>query len=101
MSAIPSRARRVVGSPITYGTWAVLVVGALVGTYPVDPYVFGITTLGLAWLTGAVAIVAVGALAFWGWEWTRTRRLLVVAGVAAAVAAVARALAILRTFSWS
>jgi hypothetical protein len=101
MSAIRSRSRQILSSPITYGTWAVVVVGALAGTYPVDPYIFGFTALALAWLTGAVAIVAVGALALWGWEWTRTRRLLVVAGVAASVAAVARALAILRTFSWS
>ena len=93
--------RRFLSSPWTYGGWALLVVSALAGTYPVDPYVFAFTALGLAWLTGGVAIVAVGALAFWGWEWTRTRRLLVVLSLAIAVAAVARALAVLRTFKWA
>jgi hypothetical protein len=91
----------VFSSPWTYGAWALFVVSALAGTYLADPYVFAFTALGLAWLTGAVAIVAVGALAFWGWEWTRTRRVLVVFGLAVAVAAVARALAVLRTFSWA
>ncbi|HZI77899.1 MAG TPA: hypothetical protein VFD69_00225 [Vicinamibacterales bacterium] len=93
--------RRVLSSPLLYCGWAVVVVLALVFTYPVDPYLYGFTALGLAWLTGAVAILAVAALGFWGWEWTWGRRLLVVAGVAVAVAAVARALAILQTFKWA
>jgi len=93
--------RRLLSSPVLYGGWALVVVAALAGTYPVDPYVFGFTALGLAWLTGALAIVAVGAMALWAWDWSWTRRLLVVGGVVVAVAAVARALAILRTFSWA
>ena len=93
--------RRALSSPVLYCGWAGLVVIGLLATYRVDPYVFAFTALGLAWLPGVVAIVAVGALAFWGWEWTRTRRLLVVLGLAIAVAAVARALAVLRTFSWA
>jgi hypothetical protein len=101
MSAPGSRLQRFASSPATYAAWAVLVMAALVATYPVDPYLFAFTALGLAWLTGAVAIVAVGALAFWGWDWTWTRRLLVLAGVTVAVGAVAQALAILRTFSWA
>jgi hypothetical protein len=101
MTATGSRLRRFVSSPLTYGGWAVFVVAALVGTYPVDPYVYGFTALGLAWLTGAVALVAVGALAFWGWDWTWSRRLLVVVAVTVSVAAVAQALAILSTFKWA
>ena len=93
--------RRILSSPWMYGGWAVLVVGALAGTYPVDPYVFGFTALGLAWLTGAMTIMAVAALGFWGWEWTWTRRLLVVAAVGVSIGAVAQALAILRTFRWA
>ena len=93
--------RRVLSSPAVYCGWAVLVVAALLGTYRIDPYVFAFTALGLAWLTGAVAIVAVAVLALWGWGWTRRRRLLVAFGLAVAVAAVARALAVLRTFSWN
>lgn len=93
--------RRILSSPWMYGGWAVLVVGALVGTYPVDPYLFGFTALGLAWLTGAVTIVAVAALGFWGWEWTWPRRLLTIAAMGVSIAALAEALSILRTLNWS
>jgi hypothetical protein len=93
--------RRLLSSPLLYGGWALFVVGALVMTYPVDPYLYGFTALTLAWLTGAVTIAAVGAVALWAWDWTWPRRLLVVAAVAVSVAAVAQALAILRTFKWA
>ena len=93
--------RRGFSSPVLYWGWAVFAVAALFLTYPVDPYLYAFTALGLAWLTGAVAIAAVAAVAFWAWEWTWPRRLLVVSGVAAAVFAVAQGLAILRTFKWN
>ena len=93
--------RRILSSPWVYSGWAVLVVAALVGTYPVDPYAFGFTALGLAWLTGALTIVAVAALGFWGWEWTWPRRVLVITAMVVSIAAVAQALAILRTFRWA
>jgi len=93
--------RRVLSSPLLYGGWALITVAALLATYRIDPYVFAFTALGLAWLTGIVAIAAVAAIGFWGWEWTRRRRLLIAVEVAVAVAAAARALAALRTFSWS
>ena len=80
---------------------AVFVVAALVISYPIDPYVFAFTALGLAWATGAMAIVAMGAMAAWAWDWSWTRRLLVAAGVVMAIAAIERALAILRTFKWA
>ena len=93
--------RRTLSSPFLYGGWALVVVVTLLGTYSIDPYIFAFTALGLAWLTGLVAIAAVSAIGFWGWEWTRTRRLLIAVEVAVAVAAVARALALLRTFNWA
>jgi hypothetical protein len=93
--------RRALSSPYFYGGWALVVVAALLGTAPFDPYVFAFTALGLAWLTGVVAIGAVAAIGFWGWEWTRTRRLIIALEVGVAVAAVARALAALRTFDWT
>jgi hypothetical protein len=93
--------RRVLSSPVLYWGWAILAIGALFLTYPIDPYVYAFTTLGLAWLTGAVTLAAVAAAALWAWEWTWPRRLLVVSGVALAVFAVAQALAILRTFKWA
>jgi hypothetical protein len=93
--------RRLASSPLLYGGWALIVVTALVGTYPVDPYVFGFTALGLAWLTGAVAIVAVAAMALWAWDWSWPRRLIVAGAVAVSIAALARALAVLSTFKWA
>jgi hypothetical protein len=93
--------RRLLSSPLLYGGWAVWVLVALIGTYALDPYLYGFTALILAWLTSAVTIAAVGALALWAWDWTWRRRLLVVAAVAVAVASVARALAILQTVSWT
>ena len=93
--------RRVLSSPALYCGWALVVAAALAGTYPVDPYVFGFTALGLAWLTGAVVIAAVAAMALWAWEWSWSRRLLVVTAVAVAVGLIVQALAVLRTFSWT
>ncbi|HET9266786.1 MAG TPA: hypothetical protein VFO31_01430 [Vicinamibacterales bacterium] len=93
--------RRVLSSPVLYWGWTTFAVAALFLTYPIDPYVYAFTALGLAWLTGAVTIAAVAAVALWAWEWTWPRRLLVVSGVAVAVFAVAQALAILRTFRWA
>jgi len=93
--------RRALSSPVLYWGWALFVVAALLITYPVDPYVFGIGALILAWMTGAVVIAAVAAVAIWAWEWPWWRRLLVVAPVALAVLAIAQALAILRTFKWN
>ena len=93
--------RRVLSSPVLYWSWAIFAVAALFFTFPIDPYVFAFAALGLAWLTGAVTIGAVAAVALWAWEWTWPRRLLVVSGIAVAVFAVAQALAILRTFEWN
>jgi hypothetical protein len=93
--------RRALSSPLLYCGWAAFVVGTLVVTYPIDPYVFGIGALMLAWLTAVVAVAAIGAFALWAWDWTWPRRVLVVVGVAVAVFAVARALALLQTFSWA
>jgi hypothetical protein len=93
--------RRGLSSPVLYWSWALFVVAALLITYPMDPYVFGIGALILAWVTGAIVIAAVAAVALWAWDWSWRRRLLVVAPVALAVFAVAQALAILRTFTWN
>jgi hypothetical protein len=101
MTGVGSYLRRMASSPLSYGAWAILVVATLAATYPMDPYLFGFTALGLAWLTGAVTIVAVGALALWGWDWTWPRRLLIVGAVATSITAVARALAVLKTFRWN
>ena len=97
----PGRLQRLLSSPLLYGGWAIVVVAALLVTYPIDRYVFAIGALILAWLTGAVALAGVAAVALWAWEWTWARRLLIVAPVALALFAVAQALAILRTSKWN
>src|SRR5688572_26000428 len=53
--------RKLITAPILYAAWAAIVIAALVGTYPVDPYVFGFTTLGLAWLTGGMWLLGLVA----------------------------------------
>lgn len=93
-----SRTLRIVASPVSYFRWAAFTVAALLAAYPTDPYVFGFTTLGLAWATGFVTLLAIGGLfVAEGWR----ARLAVVALAGAAIAAVAKALAILATFRWA
>ena len=99
--AAPGRLRRVLSSPIAYWSWAFFTVATLCIAYPFDPYVYAFAALGLAWLTGVVTFVAVGAVALWAWDWPWSQRLLVVSGVTASVIAVGRALSILTTFRWT
>lgn len=89
-----------VTSPWFYVIWAAIVAAALYGTYFSDPYVFGFTTLGLAWLTGTVGVVGLGACVL-SKRLNMVGRLVIVAAVALAAAAVARALATLSTFKWA
>lgn len=86
-------------SPMPYVVWTLLVSAALYGTYFSDPYVFGFTTLGLAWLTGAIAVLGLGACLF-STPGPRDRVIIVVALVLSG-AALARALAVLSTFKWA
>jgi len=58
----PGRLQRLLSSPLLYGGWAIVVVAALLVTYPIDRYVFAIGALILAWLTGAVALAGVAAV---------------------------------------
>ena len=53
---------RLVRNPKTYWVWTLIVVAALGGAYPIDPYVFGFVSLGLAWATGGVAVLALVAV---------------------------------------
>jgi hypothetical protein len=86
--------------PLPYGVWAATVVTALYATYFVDPYVFGLTTLGLAWLTGAVTLVGLIASLFSKRPRLRDRVIIVVALVIA-TAAIAKALITLSRFNWA
>lgn len=92
--------QRLITAPTAYVAWAVIVMITLVGTYPVDPYLYGFTTLGLAWLTGVVALVAIGAC-FLRDAPSTAGKLVMFASVIIAAAAVAQALHVLGGFNWA
>ena len=85
----------------TYAAWLAFLVAAHVATYLTEPYTFGFTVLGLAWVSGVV--VACGLVACVAASRAPVRRPF--AGVAALsaliVAANVAAFAVLRTFRWA
>ena len=93
--------KRFLSAPAVYIAWAVFVVAALIVTYPIDPFLFGMATLVLAWGTGAVGCLALVAAVLWAGEWPKARRAGIAIGVVASGAAVATALAVLSTFNWA
>lgn len=96
----PAVMSRLIAAPALYVAWTVIVSTALYGTYRSDPYVFAFTTMGLAWLTGALALLGLGACCLSRRLRPRDRVVIVVA-LALAAAAVARALHVLSTFNWA
>jgi hypothetical protein len=44
--------------PAPYLGWGLLSLLLLVATRPVDPYVFGFTAIGAAWISGALLLAA-------------------------------------------
>jgi hypothetical protein len=82
---------KLIAAPIVYVAWAAIVIVALVGTYPADPYVFEFTTLGLAWVTGAIALLGL-AVCVWSGALARRGRVVILASMIAAAAAVGVAL---------
>jgi hypothetical protein len=92
--------KRLVTSPRSYIVWALIVGAALYGTYFTDPYVFGFTALGLAWLSGAIALVGLGTCLLSKRSRPRDRILIVVALVVTA-AAIAKALDTVSAFKWA
>jgi hypothetical protein len=92
--------KRVLSSPVLYAVWAVFVVGALVASYFVDPYVFAFAAIGLGWATGALSLLAV--LTAVASRATVSRRGAVIAlFLAIAAGAILTALRVLRTFNWA
>ena len=83
-----------------YAAYAVLALLALIATYFVDPYVFAFTALGLAWLSVALFIVALGITLFSKAATSRAKAW-IIAFASVAVVASAAALAVLRTFKWA
>jgi len=89
-----------VASPTLYAIWALLVVGALCGTYVGDPYQFGLTTFGLCGSTVALGILGLAICLFS--ERPRARdRAFILGSLAIAAAAIALALQALGTFHWA
>jgi hypothetical protein len=91
---------RFVTSPWLHVSWAVITAVALPATYPVDPYVFGITTLALCWVTAVLSPIGIiAALAARSRPWPARLAILVSALLSAAL--VGGALRMLRSFSWT
>lgn len=91
--------RKILASPAPYAGWAILVVASLTATYFAHPYIFGFTTVGLAWLTGVVVLVGFASCVL---SPTPTATRMVIFGcLFVAAAAIATALAVLQTFNWA
>ena len=95
-----NRMLSLIANPAIYITWAAIVVAALVFTYFSDPYVFGFTAIGLAWLTAVITLVGLPAV-------LRVKparpsaRMRIVVAIVVAVAAITAAFSVLRTFNWA
>lgn len=94
------RLKRFTRSPAPYFLWAVLVCVSLVGTYFAHPHIFGFATLGLAWLTAAVALVGMVVILTPKAE-SLGGRLAILGSLMLAAAAIAAAFATLGTFNWA
>ena len=92
--------RKLIARPGLYAVWAGCVLVALYATYFADPYVFAFTVLGLAWLTGGVALVGLGVCLF-GRKVSRRGKAVIVTSLAGAGAGIARALHTLSGFNWA
>jgi Sec-independent protein secretion pathway component TatC len=92
--------KRLLIAPAAYAGWAGLVLIALVATYPVDPYVFGFTTLILGWISAVPLIAGIG-VAFFAKGLTTSARVMISLSVIISAAALGVALAILRNFKWA
>jgi uncharacterized YccA/Bax inhibitor family protein len=94
------RLPRFLTSPWLHVSWAAVVALALAISYPVDPYVFGITTLALCWVTAVLSPIGViAALAARNRSWPVRVAILVSALLSAGL--VGMALLMLRSFSWT
>jgi hypothetical protein len=93
--------RAIVESAAPYGAWLALIVAAYIAAYLIDPYIYGVTVLGL----GAVSSVVAG-IGLVVWSVSRQpatgRRMPAIGWLSLAIAAVTlAAIAILETFRWA
>ncbi len=99
-SRIVMSVKNLVANPTPYVIWALIVVGALFGTYFGNPYVFGFTALGLMWLTIAIGILGL-AICLFSQRLQARDRVFILAALAIAAVAIAAAFQTLGTFNWA
>ena len=87
-------------NPVPYAAWAILVLISLWIGYLTDPYVFGIGTLILGWVTVPIAIAGL-AVVFFSRALSGPARAGIVASLVLTGAIIGGALALLRTFKWN
>jgi hypothetical protein len=95
------RLRRILVNPWAYGAWLAFLVVAFLASYYSDPYAYGFTVLGLAWVSSLVVVCACVAVVL-GLRAGRTAGALWIGtATIGIVAATVTALAILKTFKWA
>ena len=95
------KVRAVVSSPWTHLAWLAFVLAAFLITYPIDPFVYAFTVLGLAWASGAVVAVALVAIVLLLRSGRAGRAAWIGLASAGTAAATIAALAILKSFRWA
>jgi hypothetical protein len=93
--------RSMLASPWTHGGWLAFVAAAFLVTYRVEPYVYGFTVLGLAWVSGLVVAVGVVAIALGIRSGHRGRSAWIAASSLATAATVIAALQVLKGIRWA
>ena len=91
---------RFLRNPRSYWAWALIVLVSLGGAYRIDPYVFGLVSLGLAWTTGVVGVVGLVAVVLPRAVSVRSKVAVCAALLVAALAIVA-SLEVLGGFHWA
>lgn len=93
------RAMRVLRAPAFYVVWALFVIVGLLSAYWIDPYIFGLFSLGSAWATGVVTLSGLVAVVFSRRSQAHAK-LVVGSALLVAAVAVAIALRVLGGFHW-
>lgn len=95
-----SRLATLASRPGFYIAWALLVVAALGGTYPGDPYIFGFVTFFLAAASCPVGWVGLSTILF-SKSVARPAKWIILGALALTAAAIYVALETLEAFQWA
>ena len=93
--------REFLTSPWTHLGWLAFLVAAFLVTYRIDPYVYGFTVLGLAWVSGVVVAVGILAVVLEIRSGRPGRAVWIGASSLATAATVIAALQVLRGIRWA